>query len=221
MTQITFAAPTPTARLWARIVAYLLWLANSRPPVLGQRHAFYDLKARILREHAVPVGEDIQHFVKECYRCEGTGEVDDYQDGVCPRCRGGIYDQFWVRLVRWDFAGRIFHTPGERRRTRPTEAVTIEGRIEHRGGLGHKPKEAAMWLGLLYDRRLFWSLFTNSGSACGWYWLPLCNLQRAYMVCRRWARAVRGKVCPCGRRHWRASFYCRACCNPDPEMVPF
>lgn len=174
-----------------RILCRLLWLANSDPPCI-HRQRFYAMKYVMLRRWATPAGYDVQHIRKECYGCDGTGVYRD-SGRDCRRCWGsGAYSDKWYRLDRWEWHGRIFHTPAwEITRRDANPVATIEGHVQHTRGLGRKPDEAALWLALLFDRGLFWKLLTG-GSPCGWTGLPLCTLNQAvFGVAMHWQRSMR------------------------------
>lgn len=163
-----------------RGLSRLLYLANCSPPYC-YRSDFYAMKDRILRRFGRRAGEDWQEIVRECWGCHGTG-VNRYYYGdhdQCWKCDGtGVYDQFWVRLERWEFAGHIFHRPAERVYERPEVPVAIKGKVTH-ADHGYASKEAALWLALMFDRRLFVRLMM--AECCGgrtWRY-PLTTAQKA------------------------------------------
>lgn len=221
-------------RLHDRIIARLLWMANTRPPAVHRRE-FYDLKDRLLHRYAIAVGEDIQRIRKVCWDCDGSGVVNGrwiseaaaYSLAECDRCDGtGIYNTIYVALKRWDFAGYVFHQPQCRLyKLRPGDQVAIEGYVQHANLKGHRAKEAQLWLALLCDRRLFWRMLTRGGCALGWYGLPMCNVQRAVYVMRdvrlwwRW-RPRRCQMCGCRLWPWRR-YGCDFCSPECYESIPF
>jgi hypothetical protein len=193
-----------------RLVSRLLWLANSGPPI-ARTEQFYALKDRILRRWGTRDGHDWQHIIKECYGCDGRGESRECPERACRRCGGsGVYDHFFVKLERWDLAGRTFHRPAEKTWKRPSEPVAIVGRVRH-ADVGRAGNEAALWLALLLDRRLFAALMTSS-CCCGPTWrYPLVTLQkltfRLGMAARGWERR---RCVTCGRG-FRQGFRSRGC----------
>lgn len=201
------------------ILSRLLWLANGRPPSIG-RERFYAVKKRLLERYATRTGVDLQEITKTCFRCEG----DD--DPQCRRCGGtGIYDQYWFELHRWQWGRHCFHSPGVRRYTKPDGEVQIRGRIEHKERPGRWPEEAALWLALMYDRRLWWMLVT----ACwhtGWTWLPMLNLRWLLTTIKHESVRIRGGRCrQCNRwftrvfdNHRAFSTSCRRCRKPKISL---
>lgn len=159
------------------ILGELLFLANSDPP-LPQKRAFYSMKNTILERWASVVEVDLQHIVKPCYYCNGTGWVTRNKYGaddvlyarfeVCPRCgRTGKYDEFWVYLFRYRLGGHEFHSPFLRTRL-PVEAVSIsgakiEGYITHSHPSYYLSAEAFYWLALMFDFDLFRLRFGRTG----------------------------------------------------------
>ena len=214
---------TPPARL-ARLLAAVLACANSSPPTC-HCEAFYAMKDAILRKHGKLVGADLQHIVKKCwggydYPCRGAS---------CRKCGGtGIYSERWHILQRWELGGRIFHRPIDSTSLRPDGPVTIEGNVEHRRWMGHQPLEAAMWLALVFDRRLFCRMaFLPASCACGWFWLPLVNLARISFRLRMFVWRFQGRKCYCGRTYrqwfgsggWCVCWRCRRRHNRVPALA--
>jgi hypothetical protein len=140
--QLTLPA-VPTYEPWLQSCAFLLRVANSGCRAWnaydlrtreGFRERFYALKREILLAHAHQQGFDIQHIVKKCWNCGGTGRVYAYDDETdeCMRCDGtGIYQERWVLLGRYSLAGSVFHCPAGYIPD-PGTKPTIEGLIEHR-----------------------------------------------------------------------------------------
>jgi hypothetical protein len=176
-----------------RLLSWLLRHANAHPPATRSKE-FYALKDRLLRRYAAHVGSDVQRIAAPCWgRYPGPCEGDR-----CPRCGGtGVYAERFIALERWNFAGRIFHRPVGPARSRE---VTIEGRIEHRGVAYRTAQEAALWLALLCDRRLFWGLLSREGRPCGWQWRPMLALRVVVFEARFFGRRVVGAVRGCVRR---------------------
>lgn len=179
-----------------RLIAWLLYLANSDPPFIC-RQEFYALKERLLRKHGRMDGQDVQHIRKDCWTCEATGTHPVYKDR-CRKCGGtGVYEDAWILLRRWEFMGRIFHIPEGR--TTPRLPADIEGYVRH-ANHGRAPREAILWLFLLCDWPAFWRLLFGQCSASR-RWYPLLNLQclafearlawdrykpRRCRLCKRW-----------------------------------
>lgn len=97
-----------------------------------KRWYFYPLKTRILKEHGVPDGFDLQVIYLRCNRCvRGIwhSEFGTYSD-ICHHCDGsGIYRTDAVKLSRWLLAGKVFHCVEERWRN-VTETHDEEGEYE-------------------------------------------------------------------------------------------
>lgn len=211
-----------------RLLSWLLFLANSDPPFLRER--FYALKDSLLRRWGERDGEDWQEIVKLCYRCDGTGYSDCYDEMIqdfarCRRCHKGVYERKVIRLERWKFSGRVFHRPAERFHRLPAgKTVTIQGRVQHKD-VGFAGREAGLWLALAFDWGLFWGLLTGTRSY-GRHLYPLLNLQRAVWVARSFLCRLKPHRCwDCGRlflapwKPWQS--YCRACARRAEEEVPF
>jgi hypothetical protein len=224
---LPFPAISPSR--FARVLASVLVCANSSPPTC-HREEFYRMKDAILSKHGKLIGTDLQHIVKPCWgEWEERGCVGD----GCRRCGGtGVYAEKWIILERWELGARIFHRPMEATMIRPNGPVTIEGRLTHERWPGHQPTEAALWLALVFDRRLFCRMmFVPSSCACGWFLLPLVNLSRVFFRARMFAVRFRGQRCYCGRtfRRWfgRGGWcVCRRCRKPrghvwTEQEIPF
>jgi hypothetical protein len=149
-----------------RLLGWLLHLANGHPPT-NHTAAFYRLKERLLKGRQN--GHDVQHLGARCWgelrgvRCVGS---------LCMRCAGtGDYWEKWVILERFELGGYTFHRPGLVRRTPPyavalPEGVNlIEGYIRHDDVDWNSSREAALWLALVFDLRLFWRLIFSGGCA--------------------------------------------------------
>lgn len=187
--------------LCLRFLSRLLWLANAQMSSCIDRTAGYAIKERILRRWGALVGEDIQHIKRMCYGCDGSGE---YWTGAdCYRCAGsGIYDEKWIRLERWELAGRVFHRPAGYMSRPMNGMVTVEGRIIHERPNLRACEEALFWLALMFDRSLFRRMMM-SGRAYGSLWMPLRGLQALVFETRAIVRriAFRRSCMTCGR-HW-------------------
>lgn len=204
-----------------RFLCWLLRLANAAPPHC-HRDEFYQLKDRILRRHGRLVGHDWQEITRECYGCDGAGQVYGSPGLVlrCVRCDGtGVYDRFWVKLERWELAGRVFHRPAGRTWKRPEEPVSIVGYVRH-ADVGRAGKEACLWLALLLDRGLFVRLM-GSSCACGPTWrYPLVSLQKVWFRLAMECKRIRKRRCvTCGglfrqgpfRARRSICYQCRRC----------
>lgn len=136
MTQLPLFRHHWHQRLHDRIIARLLWAANTRPP-FGHRDEFYAMKSSLLARYATISGLDIQHIRKKCWSCNGTGRYSTKDR--CRKCWGsGIYREFYVYLSRWEFAGHVFHRPIRLRdKINNAETVTIEGYVQHADLPGH------------------------------------------------------------------------------------
>lgn len=140
-------------------IAWLLMAANTDPPY-PYRDEFYQLKRQLLTAHGQVAGSHIQHILKPCWTCSGTGF---YHTGApCHHCWDGIYSEFWCKLEVREWHGYRFHLPGERQsdafrdRQGDPVAIDIEGYVEH---TTHPVAgEAAFWLFLVTD----WSLFRHA-----------------------------------------------------------
>lgn len=165
----------PVTRRLENLLGNVLHCANSGPS-LAIRSRFYALKERILQRYGTGDGFDVQHIVKECWNCDGTGRV--YEDmfhlgvttsifmGKCHRCTDGVYEQFWVRLERHRLGEHVFHTPRERYYQDPELVLqhpVIEGYVRHREYPGHLPAEAALWLFLVFEPRTFFKVLGGIG----------------------------------------------------------
>jgi hypothetical protein len=193
-----------------RILSYLLWLANSKPPMTN-RDGFYAMKSRLLRRYGTRDGTDLQEIPgKPCFNCNGTGlTLGGYRAWTCRKCDGtGDYRAgFWCQLERWRLGGRVFHIPGPRLYKRPDGLVSFTGYVQHSAYVSYSAAtEAAMWLALAFDRPLFRKMFRASKPAY-WSWLPLHNLQRVVNTVA-WPMRSWLAQCSCGRRLWRRGGWC-------------
>ena len=160
------------------ILGELLHLANSSPP--WWKGEFYSIKDKILFTRARWEGNHIQHILKECYPCVGTGkrriqlrvlgELMDLQSGDCPRCHGtGKFTEFWTVLRFYRLGNRGFHSPmfGRKYRLEDIPALQfteqIEGYIRHEHPKYYLAAEAAYWLALIYDREMFFKCMGKTG----------------------------------------------------------
>ncbi len=170
-----------------RILARLLHLANSSPPIC-RRDEFYALKDRLLLRYAERLPKDqIQEIKKECW--------GRYQEGCpgpsCRRCGGsGVWDLFCVRLAVYQWGRYRFHRPIERR-CRLSAAPDIIGYVKHKD-YGRKPREAVLWLYLLTGewRLLRKQLIGSCIHGAAW-WMVGLHVQRIVS----WARQRAPKRC--------------------------
>lgn len=213
-----------------RILGWLLSRANADAPGVG-RAEFYALKARLLARFGTPDGEDVQHIRDGCWGCDGTGVYAD-SGRECRRCYGsGVYREAWVLLPRWTLGGYRFHTVSPRPVPHPRPTPTVVGRVRHARGSGPAATEAALWLALAFDRRLFRRLM-RGWKHCSWSWLPLVNVQKLCWAVMRLGDRLRRRTChACGRgfRHglgptgWLVCRSCRSAVKADLDLddVPF
>lgn len=170
-----------------RLISYLLWLANSRPPIDAE--AFYRMKTRLLHRYGRRVGQHVQHVAHTCWECHGSGSREDGSKHPCWKCGGsGQFRQFWSYLDVWKLGPRTFHIPVGRTWSYPGR-TDIEGIIKHED-VGWAAREAQFWLALFFDWHLLYRL--TKSCACGRYWYPLMNLNRVYWFTRDcWRRTKR------------------------------
>ena len=203
-----------------RFIGRLLHYANTSPP---KRKRFYEMKERILRRYGDRDGFDVQHFDgKICLRCGGTGLWTKYE--ACWKCGGsGLFKrERWVVLDRWKLGGFPFHTIGEVSWVAPDPPITnqIEGYIEHNFYSGFAPDEAAMWLGLFFDRSYLWALLNEGSTYVRWprFLGPMVQVKQVIGHAKRFRSAMENRCISCQRHLWSA--YGNVCksCN---EEVPF
>lgn len=193
---------------WAPVkalLAVLLHYANTDP--FGDKVAFYQIKDRLLRDYGTPDGTDIQHIVKPCYQCDGSGvykgDYVDQGDRViwvsatpepCRKCGGsGKYEEFWVLLERWQFGRYPFHLPVKRVYVESElngihAKHRIEDYIEHQRPKYYLAKEALWWLLLFFDTRYFLEHFGHV-DYCARKFTPMVVLSSWLM----WFRDMRRK----------------------------
>jgi len=73
------------------------------------KSAFYKLKNELLLKYGHEADYDLQHIVKKCYSCGGTGWYSEVNR--CRNCDNGVYARKDVILKRWILNGAIFHQP--------------------------------------------------------------------------------------------------------------
>lgn len=93
-------------KIFWNYIGKLLHIANATRPSQG----FYLLKKWILHRHGEYVGYDLQHIVKDCWRCHGTGQYLGLEDCWCCDATG-IYSDRWFILSRWRLGNYTFHIP--------------------------------------------------------------------------------------------------------------
>lgn len=161
------------------LLGELLHLANSSTPWWNDE--FYRLKDHVLTMYGTWEGVHLQHIVKECFNCEGTGKIitTEYVVGfpvaisggrVCAKCNGtGKYHEFWTVLKYYRLGDQHFHIPnGVRYYSRGNVPdlqfdQEIEGYIRHESPKYYLYAEAALWLALIFDHKLFWKRFGRTG----------------------------------------------------------
>lgn len=187
----------------------LLHYANASPPSC-YRQDFYAIKRRLLERHATPDGEDVQHIVKKCYGRDWDEGCT--HDARC-KCGGtGIFDERWITLKRWRWGRYVFHSPLDGF-VMPGKVPcrVIEGYVRH-ANYGRASGEALLWLYLLCGEwRMLWRQLRAS-HACGWYWWPMLNVQRAVMnlsMKLRWHRCHCGRAFPPWGHGWLVCPKCR------------
>lgn len=77
---------------------------NSKPT-----RSFYRLKDKILKVFGKENDYDLQHIVKKCHTCNGTGYY--CQNTRCRRCSNGVYEAYDVVLQRYLLNDSCFHIP--------------------------------------------------------------------------------------------------------------
>ena len=146
-------------------IGKLLYIANSNP---YNKYVFYPWKAKILKKYGKFIGCDIQHIVKKCWSCGGTGY---YLPGVlCNNCYKGttgnyVYSEVWWVLDKYELGKYKFYVPREKipyLKELPLTDSTIEGYVEHKTHKNYK--EAYYILLFLFDIKKFLSVI----------WCSLC-----------------------------------------------
>ena len=73
------------------------------------RPAFYMLKNQLLEKYGHEADYDLQHIVKKCHSCYGSGY---HRSGAqCNNCNKGVYSRKDVVLKRFLLNGYVFHQP--------------------------------------------------------------------------------------------------------------
>lgn len=73
------------------------------------KYSFYKLKNELLLKYGHEADYDLQHVVKKCYTCGGSGWYNEVNR--CHNCDNGVYSRKDVILKRWILNGAIFHQP--------------------------------------------------------------------------------------------------------------
>ncbi len=136
-------------------IGYLLEYPNCNARQLPVDHRrFYTLKNRILEKYGTKDREDLQHVVKRCFQCGGTGK---YHGKTCWRCKEGIYQQFYCVLSRYWLGKHMFHVPGIKEQRRPNIRYVkfIKGIIRHEPREEKAAIRAFYLLTFLFDKKLF------------------------------------------------------------------
>ena len=179
----------------------ILHIANSDPPSRYRRE-FYAVKDRVLKRFGLPECNDLQHIIKPCWRCDGTGTFRGYDNGIrwvnfdpfkCRKCGGsGVYDEFWVALEGWSLGRYRFHRPRYRTRSQADPQLTrfapgplfdngalIEGHIVH-----DRHRRAGLCANLLF---FLFDLHTFSGIV---FYRPISRITKHFIViCRAFLRS--------------------------------
>lgn len=218
------------------IIGELLFLANSRPPFYW-RDEFYQIKKKILTLYGTWDGVHLQHIVKWCYACNGTGkrtvellvfgEPMELQAGDCRKCNGTAkYSEIWVALDSYRLGRRSFHDPRCRYyfKDRIPEIQfdrTIEGYIRHAYPKYYLHEEAAYWLALIFDPDLFWKHIGRTGYSSAKF-TPMVIIStwifRARDLgddLRSWVRSIKRKITAFRRAHCRHDFDR----SPEPRCI--
>ena len=103
----------------------------------------------------------------------------------CYRCKGGVYDEFWVLLELYEFGGYEFHLPVKR--TRDLNSLSehflghlfgslpmIDGYVKHKKYPHGLMREAAYWLFLFYNPKAYFGLIGKKCHRRSWY--PLVRM---------------------------------------------
>lgn len=151
----------------SRPVGWLLNHVNARPPVMA-RTEFYALKVKLCKRFGTWERAELQHVVKECWGCQDDTYVKGCRHCLTNGVRPGVYNEFWVRLERWNVGGFPFHEPTGPRWSRKPEwhGEEIEGLIDHEGSFV-MARECWLWLALLFDRAEFWRCFWGGSTVAG------------------------------------------------------
>lgn len=185
-----------------KILSTLLHYAN-RYPYLEKGDIFYEIKTSILAHNAKQLGKQVQHIVKKCYSCNGTGVFSEYYDGwnytkleprTCYNCNHGVYDQFYSLLVLWQFGSYQFHTFIDRINGPLFSQAyfkdlpllePIEGKVKKEPVKNWLHREAYLWLILIYKQDQFLKRLKKS-CPCGRVYTPLCLLNKIVFRYRNW-----------------------------------
>jgi hypothetical protein len=169
--------------LCGRVVGWLLHHANQCPPLL-YREEFYRLKDQLCNRFGSWERAELQHILKDCWDCDSGFVVVK----GCRKClmygkRPGVWDEFWVRLERWNVGGYAFHKPTLRYYRKPEWCgIEIEGLIRHKASPIRLHFECFLWLTLFFDRKMFRRYLRSNGQ---FGWLPLLLLHRGYKCVQR------------------------------------
>jgi hypothetical protein len=183
-----------------RLLSWLLMSANTDPGIL-RRDEFYAIKERLLMRYGTIQGTEIQHIKKDCFTCDGTGEYEPEVD--CYKCWGtGVYQEFWVKLISWDWNGYSFHQPVERKHKPFLSEDGSHVPITHEGyitKLHHwAANESRLWLFLLFDRKTFFRAMKSSCQCRPR--LPLSIIQKIVFDLRLLPSRVRHNYWSCLRK---------------------
>lgn len=176
-----------------KLIGKLLNLANRS----RSGRTYYQLKNHLISKYGVYIDPaDLQHIVKYCWTCEGTGVFNcnwKYPEPCCKCLGSGIYEEFFCILFKYRVGNYIFHRPGERqfRQLKSLKGITtnsqiITGYVNHNVPKGHLGDEAYLWLLLFFDRKSFfkeWGTYYLGKKYC----LPLIQLSNIIYSFKRFS----------------------------------
>jgi hypothetical protein len=173
-----------------QLIGLFLHVANTSPSDVSQRQ-FYALKDELLKRFGTPDGFDIQHIVRTCYSCDGTGiHMGYYGAESCFRCNDGIYDEALVKLLRFKLGSYTFHIPDGRIESGVLPfPPTIEGYVRHQQYRGYLAAECFYWLALFFKPSLFKATFGHCGHVSR-KWTPMVILATWLFDWRMHVRAM-------------------------------
>lgn len=152
--------------LFKIILGFLLHLAN-RDIMYNYKHEFYQFKNKLLSKYGKPYQVEFQHIIKHCYSCKnGIFYCSWKKPETCWSCNGtSIYDEFWVKLMKYKLGRHYFHLPTTRyydyieftkaRKKSVKNFRTLSKPIE--GYINHKAPK----YGLGIEAQLLLALFNN------------------------------------------------------------
>lgn len=165
------------------VLAFLVHHANR----LGSDSQFYRIKSELLLKFGQRDGYDLQEFSgRECFTCDGSGQVLPWYDGddtECSRCNGTGYWRLpcYIVLDKFKLGKYSFHTPQNKVYSTSVPGELREGaKKTFHTYIAHTPdkrfaKASKLILFLIYNREVFWQRF-----------LPNWLLYPAYMPHDLW-----------------------------------